>query len=107
MVAKHIAVRIFASFSQRVWMERRPFFIIGHMVNSLYDVDVFVNSGANALEADIQFDATGTPTWVYHGIPCDCNREGRRYAEIPEYLDYLRNVTDVGKHPSQALSTQV
>ncbi|KAH9364991.1 hypothetical protein HPB48_015318 [Haemaphysalis longicornis] len=92
---------------QRVWMERRPFFIIGHMVNSLYDVDVFVNSGANALEADIQFDATGTPTWVYHGIPCDCNREGRRYAEIPEYLDYLRNVTDVGKHPSQALSTQV
>ncbi|XP_077527941.1 dermonecrotic toxin SdSicTox-betaIIB1aiii-like [Haemaphysalis longicornis] len=78
-----------------VWMDKRPFFVIGHMVNSLYDVDVFVNSGCNALEADIQFDATGTPTWVYHGIPCDCNRVGTRYARIPEYLDYLRNVTHV------------
>lgn len=77
-------------------MDKRPFFVIGHMVNSLYDVDVFVESGCNALEADIQFSATGTPTWVYHGIPCDCNREGTRSAEIPEYLDYLRNVTHVG-----------
>lgn len=82
-----------------VRMKRRPFFIIGHMVNSLHEVDVFVNSGANALEADIQFSANGTPTRVYHGVPCDCLRECTRYAAIPEYLDYLRGVTskDGGK----------
>lgn len=78
---------------------RRPIFVIGNMVNSLYDVDVFLESGANALEADITFSTTGVPTWVYHGIPCDCNREGARYATVTEYLDYLRSVTsaDGGK----------
>ncbi|KAH9364988.1 hypothetical protein HPB48_015966 [Haemaphysalis longicornis] len=84
-------------------MERRPFFIIGHMANSLYDIDVFLESGANALEADIQFSLAGTPTWVYHGVPCDCFRVCTRYAAVTEYLDYLRSVTSVGKHPSRAV----
>lgn len=78
-----------------VTMERRPFFVIGHMVNSLYDVDVFLESGSNALEADIQFGPTGTPTWVHHGVPCDCFRVCTRYAAVPEYLDYLRSVASV------------
>lgn len=85
--------------------KRRPFFIIGHMANSLYDVDVFVEHGANAIEADIQFSPDGKVTWVYHGVPCDCYRTCTRYATFPEYLDYMRNVTSVhgGKFKGKVL----
>lgn len=71
----------------------RPFYVIGHMVNSLYDVDVFLQQGANALETDVQFNGHGKATWVYHGTPCDCFRECERSSKIADFLDYVRSVT--------------
>lgn len=71
----------------------RPFFVIGHMVNSPYDVDVFLQQGANALETDVQFNSHGRATWAYHGTPCDCFRECERSSKITDFLDYVRRVT--------------
>ncbi|KAH9379207.1 hypothetical protein HPB48_009853 [Haemaphysalis longicornis] len=70
------------------------------MANSKYDVDVFIEHGANAIEADIQFSPDGNVTWVYHGVPCDCYRTCTRYEAFPEYLDYMRNITNVREYPN-------
>lgn len=75
---------------------QRPFFIIGHMVNSLPEVDHFMERGANSLEVDVQFRSDGTVTRTYHGSPCDCFRSCEGEAPFTEYLDYIRNVTSVG-----------
>ena len=52
----------------------RPFYLIGHMTNSVDDVKRFLEEGANALEIDVQFDEDGLIESIYHGIPCDCFR---------------------------------
>ncbi|KAH7939489.1 hypothetical protein HPB52_013168 [Rhipicephalus sanguineus] len=38
---------------------KRPFYIIGHMVNSVEEVDKFLRQGSNALEVDIEFAENG------------------------------------------------
>nr|P69502.2 RecName: Full=Dermonecrotic toxin LgSicTox-alphaI-Loxn-A; AltName: Full=Loxnecrogin-A; AltName: Full=Phospholipase D; Short=PLD; AltName: Full=Sphingomyelin phosphodiesterase D; Short=SMD; Short=SMase D; Short=Sphingomyelinase D [Loxosceles gaucho] len=35
---------------------RRPIWVMGHMVNSLAQIDEFVNLGANSIETDVSFD---------------------------------------------------
>ncbi|XP_077527397.1 dermonecrotic toxin StSicTox-betaIC1-like [Haemaphysalis longicornis] len=79
--------------------KQRPFYVIGHMVNSINEVDSFVESGANALEVDVQFAGSGRATEMYHGVPCDCFRVCTRGTPFTEYLDYMRTVTglDGGK----------
>ena len=52
----------------------RPFYLIGHMCNSIDEVRNFVSSGANSIEVDIQFTEDGLLDMIYHGIPCDCFR---------------------------------
>ena len=52
----------------------RPFYLIGHMCNSIDEVKQFVSSGANSVEVDIQFTEDGLLDMVYHGLPCDCFR---------------------------------
>lgn len=52
----------------------RPFYLIGHMCNSVDEVKQFVSSGANSVEVDIQFTEDGLLDMVYHGLPCDCFR---------------------------------
>ncbi len=48
------------------------FYAIGHMTNTRSAVDWAVSTGANALEADLNFDDAGNPTVFRHGSPCDC-----------------------------------
>ncbi|XP_077527904.1 dermonecrotic toxin SPH-like isoform X2 [Haemaphysalis longicornis] len=77
--------------------KRRPFYVIGNMVNSLHDVDDFLNAGANALQADVQFSPNGRALYFYHGKPCDCDRTCTRDATILEYLNYVRALRYGGK----------
>ncbi|KAH9377338.1 hypothetical protein HPB48_016702 [Haemaphysalis longicornis] len=67
------------------------------MVNSLDEVDSFVEKGANVLETDVRFTKNGTVTRVHHGFPCDCFRDCLRETEFTEYLEYLRSVTSTGR----------
>ncbi|MEM7426106.1 MAG: hypothetical protein AAF441_08420 [Pseudomonadota bacterium] len=48
------------------------YFAIAHMTNTSRAVDWAVGQGANAIEADLQFDATGKLWRFYHGGVCDC-----------------------------------
>ncbi|XP_077528248.1 dermonecrotic toxin Hl-PLD1-like [Haemaphysalis longicornis] len=84
---------------------QRPFYIIGNMVNSLYDVNVFLEDGANALQADVTFSPNGRAQHTYHGPPCDCYRSCTRDSTIKDYLNKLRRETSKGRrpcHPSHA-----
>uniref|UniRef100_A0A224YPS0 Sphingomyelinase n=1 Tax=Rhipicephalus zambeziensis TaxID=60191 RepID=A0A224YPS0_9ACAR len=72
---------------------RRPFYVIGHMVNSLEEVDDFIENGANALEVDIEFASNGTVLGTFHGAPCDCFRGCFKRETIADYLEYIRDGT--------------
>ncbi|KAL1439468.1 hypothetical protein MTO96_010159 [Rhipicephalus appendiculatus] len=74
---------------------RRPFYIIGHMVNSVEEVDKFLRQGSNALEVDIEFAENGTVLGTYHGMPCDCFRGCFKRTPFAKFLDHLRNVTSM------------
>ncbi|KAH9364917.1 hypothetical protein HPB48_000633 [Haemaphysalis longicornis] len=63
------------------------------MVNSLYDVRVFLEDGANALQADVTFSPNGRAQHTYHGPPCDCYRTCTRDSTIKDYLNNLRVVS--------------
>ena len=49
----------------------RPFYLMGHMCNSIDEVKKFVSAGANSVEIDIQFTEDGLLDKVFHGLPCD------------------------------------
>ncbi|XP_054933816.1 dermonecrotic toxin SPH-like isoform X2 [Dermacentor andersoni] len=74
---------------------KRPFYIIGHMVNSKEEVDKFLRKGSNALEVDIEFADNGTVLGTYHGLPCDCFRGCFKREPIGEFLDHVRNRTSM------------
>ncbi|XP_077527283.1 dermonecrotic toxin StSicTox-betaIC1-like isoform X2 [Haemaphysalis longicornis] len=78
---------------------QRPFYIIGNMVNSLYDVNVFLEDGANALQADVTFSPEGRPQYMYHGPPCDCFRTCTRVSTIEDYLTKISS--GLGKFQGQ------
>ncbi|KAH9377336.1 hypothetical protein HPB48_016704 [Haemaphysalis longicornis] len=69
--------------------EQRPFFVIGHMANSVDEVDSFVEKGSNAVETDVRFTANGTVTRVHHGFPCDCLRNCSHEAKFKGKLLFL------------------
>ncbi|RWS20539.1 hypothetical protein B4U80_05476, partial [Leptotrombidium deliense] len=71
----------------------RPFWIIGHMVNSIHQLREFLRLGANGIEADVKFLATGIPWQTYHGAPCDCLRICSAKETIGNYLTYVRKLT--------------
>ncbi|XP_077564988.1 dermonecrotic toxin LhSicTox-alphaIA2biv-like isoform X2 [Haemaphysalis longicornis] len=72
---------------------RRPFFIIGHMVNSIKEVDEYLERGSNALEADIEFHRNGTVLGTYHGWPCDCFRGCFFREKMANFLEHVRDVS--------------
>lgn len=78
---------------------QRPFYIIGNMVNSLYDVNVFLEDGANALQADVTFSPNGRAQHTYHGPPCDCYRSCTRDSTIQDYLTKISS--GLGKFQGQ------
>lgn len=49
---------------------QRPFYIIGHMANSVERMNSYLAGGANALEVDVACDENGTAPTLYHGMPC-------------------------------------
>ncbi|XP_040071963.1 dermonecrotic toxin SPH-like [Ixodes scapularis] len=71
----------------------RPFYVIGHMVNSIPQVSQFLELGANAIESDVEFSKSGTALRTFHGLPCDCLRRCKQSANIVDYFQYIRNVT--------------
>ncbi|GIY72976.1 dermonecrotic toxin LiSicTox-alphaIA1a [Caerostris extrusa] len=73
---------------------QRPFFVIGHMVNSIGQIKEFLDEGSNVLEADVQFFSNGSIKELYHGFPCDCGRLCGFKANLRDYLKYIRNITD-------------
>ncbi|XP_055943275.1 dermonecrotic toxin LdSicTox-alphaIB3b-like [Argiope bruennichi] len=84
-------------FKQNVLGERRPFYIIAHMVNELRQVEHYLDRGANALESDVQFHSDGKVKEIYHGFPCDCFRTCHKSAKLSDYLTHVREVTDPNK----------
>ena len=42
------------------------------MTNTIHAVDWAIQEGANAVEFDLEFSATGQLRRFYHGTPCDC-----------------------------------
>ncbi|RWS18689.1 hypothetical protein B4U80_03669, partial [Leptotrombidium deliense] len=76
--------------------QRRPFYLIGHMVNGINQIDDFLNAGCNAIEADVTFKADGIAWKTYHGSPCDCYRICNYESDLFEYLEYAQNITTPG-----------
>ncbi|KAF8786776.1 Dermonecrotic toxin LiSicTox-alphaV1 like protein [Argiope bruennichi] len=74
--------------------KQRPFYNIGHMVNSIEEIEEFLRKGSNVLETDIQFFPNGSVKEIYHGSPCDCGRHCEGKANLRDYLKHLRNITD-------------
>nr|ANY30962.1 loxtox protein [Loxosceles similis] len=75
---------------------RRPIWIMGHMVNNLKQIDEFVNLGSNAIESDVSFDKKANPEYTYHGTPCDCGRDCLRWEYFNEFVKGLRRATTPG-----------
>lgn len=77
--------------------ERRPFYNIAHMVNSIPEIDHYLNNGANAIETDVNFSGDGLAKLTYHGVPCDCFRRCMLRSNFVDYLQYVRQLTRDGK----------
>ena len=77
--------------------QKRPFYNIAHMANSIVSVDYFLGKSANSVEVDVTFAGDGLPPLVYHGSPCDCFRECEHTEELPKFLTHIRQITTVGK----------
>lgn len=75
---------------------RRPLWNVAHMVNALYQVDYYLNQGANSLEFDVSFDWEGIARYTFHGFPCDCFRSCFQYEDFITYIEYLRKLTSPG-----------
>nr|AAP97091.2 sphingomyelinase P1 precursor [Loxosceles intermedia] len=80
---------------------RRPIWIMGHMVNAIGQIDEFVNLGANSIETDVSFDDNANPEYTYHGIPCDCGRNCKKYENFNDFLKGLRSATTPGNSKYQ------
>lgn len=65
---------------------KRPFYLIGHMANSITVMDSFLAQGANAVETDVTFEPNGAAWHVFHGVPCDYFRVCHEYTQLVDYL---------------------
>ncbi|XP_015929781.2 dermonecrotic toxin StSicTox-betaIB1i [Parasteatoda tepidariorum] len=74
---------------------RRPIWNIAHMVNTLGEVDSYLDQGANGLEFDVYFDGEN-PVITYHPVPCDCFRTCMLREKLDTYLEYMRDITTPG-----------
>ncbi|CAG2119478.1 unnamed protein product [Medioppia subpectinata] len=78
------------------YYDKRPFYNIAHMVNSIREVDHYVSLGANAIESDVTFINNGSAVFTYHGYPCDCFRHCTEREDLPRFLGYIRDITTPG-----------
>ncbi|XP_065288257.1 dermonecrotic toxin SPH-like isoform X1 [Dermacentor albipictus] len=85
---------VFPAAASKIGDRRRPFFIIGHMANTVKEVNAFLKDGANAVEADIEFADNGTVLGTYHEtFPCECFRVCGKREEIKTFLSHIREIT--------------
>ncbi|XP_054927261.1 dermonecrotic toxin SPH-like isoform X3 [Dermacentor andersoni] len=85
---------VFPAGASKIGDRRRPFFIIGHMANTLGEVDAFLKDGANAVEVDIEFADNGTVLGTYHEMfPCECFRVCGKREKIKTFLSHIREIT--------------
>ncbi|KAH7643279.1 hypothetical protein HUG17_9970 [Dermatophagoides farinae] len=72
----------------------RPFFNIAHMVNSLNELNDYLNRGANAIETDVYFSSNATPVYTFHGKSnCDCFRRCGERERIDIFFERIRLLT--------------
>ena len=64
---------------------------MAHMVNGNHELNKKWVKYGNALESDLKFNADGSPSWFYHGIPCDCFRVCTNAGDIVENLQIIRS----------------
>nr|A4USB4.1 RecName: Full=Dermonecrotic toxin LiSicTox-alphaV1; AltName: Full=Dermonecrotic toxin 6; Short=DT6; AltName: Full=LiRecDT6; AltName: Full=Phospholipase D; Short=PLD; AltName: Full=Sphingomyelin phosphodiesterase D 6; Short=SMD 6; Short=SMase D 6; Short=Sphingomyelinase D 6; Flags: Precursor [Loxosceles intermedia]ABO87656.1 dermonecrotic toxin isoform 6 [Loxosceles intermedia] len=85
--------------------KRRPIWNMGHMVNAVYQIDEFVDLGANAIETDVTFTKSANAEYTYHGVPCDCHRWCKKWEYVNDFLKALRRATTPGdaKYRSQLI----
>lgn len=74
---------------------------IAHMTNTVAAVDWAVQQGANGVEVDIQYDATGRPAEFKHGGSCDCSCGG--YGDAKHVCSSL-NSCDAKEAPATLLN---
>nr|ANY30971.1 loxtox protein [Loxosceles similis] len=75
---------------------RRPIWNMGHMVNEIYQIDEFVDLGANSIETDITFGDDAMAEYSFHGVPCDCRRWCHKWEYVNTFLEGLRRATTPG-----------
>jgi hypothetical protein len=75
--------------------QKRPFFIIAHMCNSIKTAKQYLNRGPNAIESDVTFLTNGSVV-LYHGYPCDCLRYCSDTQKLSQFLEFIRNITTPG-----------
>ena len=61
---------------------QQPFYIGAHMTNTPKLVDWGLAQGANAVEADLNFQANGTPVNFRHGGICECPCSGAPLCKV-------------------------
>lgn len=84
---------------------RRPLFIVAHMVNSIYELAEYIERGANAIEADLTFHSNGTIKNIYHGYPCDCYRVCDERENFPTYLNHIKDMKNTNSiHYQESLT---
>lgn len=72
---------------------QRPFYNLAHMSNSMTDVILGLQTGANGIEFDLQFGEDGRPLYVYHGYICDCLRKCNRRENFDQFLRFIADLT--------------
>ncbi|RWS22188.1 sphingomyelinase D-like protein [Leptotrombidium deliense] len=91
-----LILSLFASDANCATTKKRPFYNIGHMVNNMSEINIFLDRGCNALEMDLRFNMKGETIAFAHYNPCDCGRECDGISEVDEYLQYTRKITTPG-----------
>ncbi|XP_023222781.1 phospholipase D SpeSicTox-betaIB4-like [Centruroides sculpturatus] len=76
--------------------QQRPIYNIAHMVNTIKELDTYLDKGANSIEVDVQFTTNGSLHSTYHGFPCDCFRICDNREDFIEYIKYVRNISSPG-----------
>jgi hypothetical protein len=77
---------------------QKPFWNIAHAVNGVKYLESMFAQGANALESDLQYDDTGTPTSFYHGFPCDAFRDCEAWDYIDAVIDGVKEYAQSGTY---------
>jgi glycerophosphoryl diester phosphodiesterase len=82
------ALIAFALPASSIAASNKPFYVIAHMTNTADAVRWAMKEGANAVEIDLRFGASGEPATFRHGgqIVCDCicsAGESRHVCRVP------------------------